>query len=193
MFPLTVRSLAQLHGFTSLLLLLFLLQPQPGFTRDLPIWIGPPRRSGPPSLNSQVSTVFVNIASSLFLLFETPIHNGVNSIRELSRKCRSTWILTIRWVDTDRTPVWVPQNFCRDSTLPVCNVSEICLKTPCDGLIELSTNGIIRRIQLFTNETATVAFGACNLTGIPLSGERHLRNLGTIYEAEAEADMIGDK
>lgn len=48
-------------------------------------------------------------------------------------------------------------NFCRDSTLPVCN--------------------------LFTNETATVAFGACNLTGIPLSGDRHLRNLGSILLA----------
>ncbi|KAJ5405599.1 hypothetical protein N7465_006883 [Penicillium sp. CMV-2018d] len=48
-------------------------------------------------------------------------------------------------------------NFCRDSTLPVCN--------------------------LFTNETAAVAFGACNLTGIPLSGERNLRNLGSILLA----------
>ena len=57
--------------------------------------------------------------------------------------------------------------------------------------MELSTDGIIRRVQLFTNETAAVAFGACNLTGIPLSGERNLRNLGTIYEAEAETDMIG--
>ncbi|OQD94628.1 hypothetical protein PENVUL_c135G00579 [Penicillium vulpinum] len=59
--------------------------------------------------------------------------------------------------DTDRTPVWVPQDFCRDSTLPVCN--------------------------LFTNKTATVAFGACDLTGIPLSGDRHLRNLGSILLA----------
>lgn len=139
MFPLTVHSLAQLlsysatqlHFSTSYFYFYFYFQPQPqpGFTRDLPIWTGPPRRSGPPSLNSQVSTVFVNIVSRLFL-FEPPIHDGVHSIRELSRKCRSTWILTLQWADTDRTPVWVPQNFCRDSTLPVCNVSEICLKTP---------------------------------------------------------------
>ncbi|CDM35545.1 hypothetical protein DTO013E5_7981 [Penicillium roqueforti] len=48
-------------------------------------------------------------------------------------------------------------DFCRDSTLPVCN--------------------------LFTNQTATDAFGACDLTGIPLSGDRHLRNLGSILLA----------
>lgn len=52
---------------------------------------------------------------------------------------------------------------------------------------------MIRRVQLFTNKTATDAFGACDLTGIPLSGERYLRNLGTIYKAETEADIIGDK
>ncbi|KAJ5145573.1 uncharacterized protein N7515_000137 [Penicillium bovifimosum] len=48
-------------------------------------------------------------------------------------------------------------DFCRDSTLPVCN--------------------------LFTNETAAAAFGACDLTGISLSGDRHLRNLGSILLA----------
>lgn len=93
-----------------------------------------------------------------------------------------TWRLNLQWADTDRKPVWVPQDFCRDSTLPVCNVSEIFLKPPYNGL-EFSTNCIICGLQLFTNQTATDAFGACDLTGIPLSGDRHLRNLGTIYEA----------
>lgn len=69
-------------------------------------------------------------------------------------------------------------------------MSEIFLKTPYEGL-ELSTDYIICRLQLFTNQTAADAFGACDLTGIPLSGDRHLRNLGTI--CEAEADAIGDK
>lgn len=55
----------------------------------------------------------------------------------------------------------------------------------------MSTDCIIRRVQLFTNQTATDAFGACDLTGIPLSGDRHLRNLGTI--CKTEVDVIGDK
>lgn len=48
------------------------------------------------------------------------------------------------------------QDFCRDSTLPVCNL--------------FSTGN--RNIQS--------GFGGCELTGIPLSGDRYLGNLGSI-------------
>ncbi|OLN95322.1 Chitin synthase export chaperone 1 [Colletotrichum chlorophyti] len=46
-------------------------------------------------------------------------------------------------------------NFCRDSTLPVCNV-------------------------LSTTHSQTGPWGGCELTGIPLSGGRKLGNLGSI-------------
>lgn len=45
-------------------------------------------------------------------------------------------------------------NFCRDSTLPVCNL-------------------------LSENHNQTGGWGGCELTGIPLSGGRRLGNLGT--------------
>ncbi|MCJ1306020.1 hypothetical protein MMC08_008838 [Hypocenomyce scalaris] len=47
-------------------------------------------------------------------------------------------------------------NFCRDSTLPVCNIFS---ESPTQG---------------------GTGFGGCALTGIPLSGGRHLANLGSI-------------
>lgn len=46
-------------------------------------------------------------------------------------------------------------NFCRDSTLPVCNL-------------------------LSTSHDQTGGWGGCELTGIPLSGGRKLGNLGSI-------------
>lgn len=49
-------------------------------------------------------------------------------------------------------------NFCRDSTLPVCNLFSEAFDKGGPGY--------------YTN-------GGCELTGIPLSGGRHLRNLGT--------------
>ncbi|MCJ1399562.1 hypothetical protein MMC11_002764 [Xylographa trunciseda] len=47
-------------------------------------------------------------------------------------------------------------NFCRDSTLPICNIF---------------TNSLARGGQ---------GFGSCQLTGIPLANGQHLRNLGSI-------------
>jgi hypothetical protein len=47
------------------------------------------------------------------------------------------------------------EKFCKDSTLPVCNL-------------------------LSDNHNQTGPWGGCELRGIPLSGDRHLGNLGSI-------------
>lgn len=194
LFPLAVRSTlhsytaTQLHSFTllllPLLLLLLQLQPEPGFTRDPPIWIDPARGSRrPPSWTLKSQQSLLNIASHTYpsLVWRFQFAMGSTQFGNFHVSADRTWRLNLQ-ADTDRKPVWVPQDFCRDSTLPVCNVSEIFLKPPYNGL-EFLTDCIICGLQLFTNQTATDAFGACDLTGIPLSGDRHLRNLGTIYEA----------
>ncbi|EPS27480.1 hypothetical protein POX_e06445 [Penicillium oxalicum] len=49
-------------------------------------------------------------------------------------------------------------DFCRDSTLPVCNLFK-------------------------PNQPPGINYGGCVLTGIPLSGDRHLANLGSIILA----------
>ncbi|KAF7719271.1 Chitin synthase export chaperone [Penicillium ucsense] len=49
-------------------------------------------------------------------------------------------------------------DFCRDSTLPVCNLFK-------------------------ANQPPGINYGGCVLTGIPLSGDRHLANLGSIILA----------
>ena len=49
-------------------------------------------------------------------------------------------------------------NFCRDSTLPVCNLFSEALNRGGAG------------------------YGGCELTGIPLSGNRRLRNLGMLQQ-----------
>ncbi|KAI9665308.1 MAG: hypothetical protein M1831_001745 [Alyxoria varia] len=53
-------------------------------------------------------------------------------------------------------------DFCRDSTLPVCNLfSEF-------------------KIYTDANQQQIGGYGGCHLSGIPLSGERQLQNLGVI-------------
>ncbi|EWZ48478.1 hypothetical protein FOWG_06261 [Fusarium oxysporum f. sp. lycopersici MN25] len=56
--------------------------------------------------------------------------------------------------------IYVQQDFCRDSTLPVCNL-------------------------LSQNHDQNGNWGGCELTGISLSGGRHLGNLGSILLAGA--------
>lgn len=55
-------------------------------------------------------------------------------------------------------------NFCRDSTLPICNLFQESYNKATDGVYG-------------------PGFGRCNLTGIPLMNGLFLRNLGTIILA----------
>ncbi|KAI9894627.1 MAG: hypothetical protein M1814_001983 [Vezdaea aestivalis] len=66
-------------------------------------------------------------------------------------------------------------NFCRDSTLPVCNVRINILFGVITGIKADNLS-----LQLFNEGTATEGFGGCSLTGIPLSNNRQLANLGVI-------------
>lgn len=83
----------------------------------------------------------------------------------------------------------VQQDFCKDSTLPVCNVSQI--RNIPGNLMSYHYWRLLSReaiplisitLQLFSGprHDQNGPWGGCQLKGIPLSNGRHLANLGSI-------------
>lgn len=76
------------------------------------------------------------------------------------------------------------QEFCKDSTLPVCNVRPRPAKRDLPGTASAVHSRLTdyTRSQLLSSpdHDQNGPWGGCQLTGIPLSGGRHLGNLGSI-------------
>lgn len=66
------------------------------------------------------------------------------------------------------------QSFCRDSTLPVCNVSLL------SSLLQGRNDTDVRQLFEKNNQPPGLNYGGCVLYGIHLSSGRYLANLGSI-------------
>ena len=82
------------------------------------------------------------------------------------------------------------QDFCRDSTLPICNVCRVTLRL--SKFLPITEFGNANcRSQLFSESPTQSGkgsqlngageFGGCALTGISLKNEKNLANLGMVF------------